>query len=229
MSLFALSAVLITACGGGEDESFMVSDADQVKTKAAEIAAKGIAETATAVAKLQSSLPEEASATVTSIGAGETGEGSETLTPLPTLETTATLLPTPIPTATPGAVGGTPCYRANLEYETIPDGTLIPKNKVFVKLWRIKNTGTCTWTAAFTWRNVNGVLLGTQSSLPLTTVDILPNEYLWVSVTFVAPSQPGLYRSDWMLLSPDGVLFGLDPGSLGAIWIEIEVFIPDGF
>ena len=234
--ILALILFILTACGGSDEETLKVSDADLVKTEAAALAEQAIAQiaqTATAVAMLPTAVPDEPTATVTLIiptseNGGDDGGTSVTLTPLPTIETRATALPTPFSTPTAGPVGGTPCYRASLEYETIPDGMLIPKGKEFVKLWRLKNTGTCTWTGSFSLIFVEGALMGAEGSNRFTDVDIPPGGYVEIEIEMTAPSKAGSYRGYWMLLSPDGTVFGLGAAGIEWFWIDIVVYIKDG-
>ncbi|RLC66117.1 MAG: hypothetical protein DRH97_07000 [Chloroflexi bacterium] len=76
-------------------------------------------------------------------------------TPLPPPQpTTATptetglpLTPTISPTIT---VTEEPCDRAAYVKDvTIPDGTDLAPGDNFTKTWRLKNTGTCTWTSGY--------------------------------------------------------------------------------
>ncbi len=32
---------------------------------------------------------------------------------------------------------------------TYPDGSIVPRNTTFVKIWRIRNVGTCTWSTSY--------------------------------------------------------------------------------
>ncbi|MDH3943199.1 MAG: NBR1-Ig-like domain-containing protein [Anaerolineae bacterium] len=230
-TLILLAGILLVAaaCGGTPDEESSVSDADLVLTEAADIANQSFALTNTAVAAIPTEPPEPTATPTLIVPTEATPEGgAPTLTPLPTGEVTATLPPTAFPTPTTGAVGDTPCLRASFEYETIPDGTRIKRTKAFTKLWRIKNTGTCTWTPAFSVIWVEGELMGASSSNQLTTVDVPPGGYVEIEILFVAPSQPGNYKSYWMLLSPDGRIFGVGITGTEWFWLDIEVYDPDG-
>jgi len=228
--ILALFVLILAACGGSEDDTPNVSDAESVKLTAAFLADQSIAQTAAAVALLPTAAPDEATATVTLIlpTSEDGGDTSGTLTPLPTIETVATATPTPFSTPTPGPVGSTPCLRASFEYETIPDGTRIPKTKEFVKTWRLKNTGTCTWTGAYSVIFVQGDLMGADGSNRLTDVDIPPGGFVEISLNMVAASKAGPYRGYWMLLSPDGFIFGVGIAGNEWFWVDIEVFVPDG-
>ncbi len=70
------------------------------------------------------------------------------LTVIPTLSlATSTLIPLPT------TAGSTECNKVFfISDETIPDGTVIKSGAKFVKSWKIKNDGTCTWsTLLFCW------------------------------------------------------------------------------
>lgn len=88
---------------------------------------------------------------------------------------------------------------------TVPDGSQLQPGETVVKTWRIKNTGTCDWHAAYTFKLVDGPVLGAVSPVvpPVpagATVDI--------SITITAPTAPGNYRSEWRLFDPQGNPFG---------------------
>jgi hypothetical protein len=123
--------------------------------------------------------------------------------------------------------GDMPCLRANLEYETIPDKTEMAIGRTFTKLWRIKNTGSCTWTENFAIRFVDGELMGAGATIKLTDVDIPTYGYAMIEVQFTAPDELGTFRSNWMIVSDDARLFGLGPNSKGWFWVEITTFNPN--
>jgi hypothetical protein len=117
-----------------------------------------------------------------------------------------------------------PCWRGNLEYETIPDGTIHNLNKVFTKTWRIKNTGTCTWPADTVAIWVAGDLLGANSVVPATTVEIAPNEYIEIDVDFQTPSKIGTYESRWMLRGGSAI-WGVGQTGFSHYWVVIEAIV----
>lgn len=139
-----------------------------------------------------------------------------------------TFTPTPQgtqPTATTQVqqpqTGNVPCLRANLEIETIPDGTEINVGTTFTKTWRIKNTGSCTWTAAFSAIWIQGDLMEADSVVPLTTKDIPPGDYALISVNMKAPNPAGPHKGYWMLRSADGITFGI--GTTGKEWFWVDI------
>jgi len=164
-----------------------------------------------------------------------------TNTPVPTLEPTIAPTETPTnvfaetPTTAPADAGannatapqpqsaGTQCLRANLEYETIPDGTELAPGRAFTKLWRLKNTGSCTWNQNYILRFYSGDLLGAGASITLTDVDIPTWGYANVEVPMQAPDELGTYKGYWKIVSDTGKIFGAGPDGKGWIWIEIKV------
>ncbi len=100
--------------------------------------------------------------------------------------------------------GGETCtYRATfLGDATIPDDSLMAAGSMFVKTWRVRNDGTCTWgpsnhglhAMAFT----GGSQMGAPSVIPLHDT-VRPGETADISITLVAPQTPGTYTSSWML------------------------------
>jgi len=118
---------------------------------------------------------------------------------------------------------GMPCHRANLEYETIPDNSELAPEQQFVKVWRIKNTGSCTWNNNYTLRFYSGDLLNAGASIVLTEDDIPTWGYANVEVDMKAPATLGTYQGYWKLISDGGKIFGVGPDGKGWIWVKIIV------
>ncbi len=125
------------------------------------------------------------------------------------------------PTQPPSA--GMPCHKANLEYETIPDGTELAPEVKFIKVWRIKNVGSCTWNKDYSLRFYDGDLLGAEASILLTDEDIPTWGYANIEVPMQAPAKSGVYKGYWKIVSDTGKIFGVGPDGKGWIWIEIKV------
>ncbi len=141
---------------------------------------------------------------------------TNTAQPSPTV--TATIqLPTAAPTSdltntTPQSttVAGTtpnPNKMAFVTDVTIPDGQVIPPGSKFIKTWRIKNTGTTTWTANYRVRLWAGNSYGAPSSF-LLAQEVKPNTEVDISIEFTAPSQTGEYISHWILSDDQEANFG---------------------
>ena len=116
-------------------------------------------------------------------------------------------LPTPTPQLVPVVVeeGCEPSARF-VEDVTVPDDSLYNPGVKFVKVWRLRNDGECTWPAGTRWVFIGGDLLGAQSPLEVELAE--PDRIVEVSVDMVAPAAPGTYNSYWRLQAPDGEFFG---------------------
>lgn len=131
--------------------------------------------------------------------------------PAPTVTSIPTLaLPTQIPT--PAKCTNVMEYIQDI---TIPDGMKISAGTAFTKIWRVRNTGTCTWTPAYTFNFVKGDRMdGWNQALPR---NVYPGETIDISVDMVSPNSSGNYRGDWQLMTPEGYAIGI------AIWAQINV------
>ena len=87
----------------------------------------------------------------------------------------------------------------------IPDNTPMSPGQDFVKTWKIKNVGACTWGEGYKMIYSYGEKMsGVPQAL---TAAIAPNEEVEVSVAFTAPNLPGTYTSYWTLQNPKGIAF----------------------
>lgn len=149
----------------------------------------------------------------------------ETNTPLPSI----TPAPTGsgsgggVSTSTPigGAQPTTVCNRAEFVSDiSVPDGSVFAPGAVFVKTWRLKNVGTCTWDEDYDLVFVSGNDLDAKKRNPLPD-DVSPGEVVDLSVEMRAPGEDGTYTSNWMLSSPSGVEFGV--GSNGSQSFDVSI------
>lgn len=135
-----------------------------------------------------------------------------TSSPLPTMTPTVTATSTPIP-----------CLLASWVRDvSIPDGTSIERGTAVVKTWELKNEGSCTWDYGYQIVFVSGDSMSTQRIFPWTGGLVVPGASVQLSVTLIAPSQPGTYQSNFMLLAPNGTIFGLDAKN-NPFWTRIVV------
>jgi hypothetical protein len=116
------------------------------------------------------------------------------------------------------------CDNAQFISETIPDGTIETPGAAFIKAWRLKNTGTCTWTSSYNAVLLNGDALGAASAVPLTG-NVAPGQTVDITVNMQAPAAPGKYTGNWSMRNASGVLFGLGKSD-GPFWIKITVAEP---
>jgi hypothetical protein len=90
---------------------------------------------------------------------------------------------------------------------TVPDDTVMTPGEAFVKTWRVRNEGSCTWGPGYQWVFAGGDQLSAPARVPLAEIAPPGNE-LDLSVPFIAPLEAGAYRSEWLLQDPAGNRFG---------------------
>ncbi len=105
---------------------------------------------------------------------------------------------------------------------TYPDGSLVTLNNNFVKTWRLKNIGTCSWTPSYALVFVSGDLMSGPSDVALSR-NVNPGQTIEMSVSLTAPNRGGSYRGYWKLRNASGVLFGFGPQADTAFWVDIKV------
>ncbi len=157
---------------------------------------------------------------------------SPTDTAAPSTPSTSTATPTPAGTNTPTPPAFTPtaqCDQAspgNPIDVTIPDDTEMYPGQVFVKTWRLVNTGTCPWTTEYQAVWFSGEKMGAPASVPLPA-SVAPGESVDISVEMTAPQEPGTYQSNWKLRNAGGVIFGLGPAGGLPFYVRIKVVLID--
>jgi hypothetical protein len=137
---------------------------------------------------------------------------------LPTLPTGTFIFTSPVPASKCDAA-------AFLSDVTYPDGSIVTRNSTFVKIWRIKNVGTCSWTPSYALVFASGDPMSGPSAAALTN-NINPGETIDLPVTLTAPSKDGKYRSYWKLRNASGALFGVGTQADTAFWVDIKVAGP---
>ena len=163
-----------------------------------------------------------ASARTLEVGITPAGFTSTPGLPLPTAGGTTA------PSATSAPISQTPAPVSRcdaiqfLNDVTYPDGSLVTRNNAFVKTWRIKNIGTCSWTPSYALVFMSGDLMGGASAVAFTK-NVNPGEDVEVSVTLSAPDKSGNYRGYWKLRNASGVLFGFGAQADTAFWVDVKV------
>lgn len=194
-------------------------------------------ETATATPTDSPLSPTSAAATATSVIARPpTASGEASFTPTATVAPTlppATPTATPRPSQTPTVLPPTatlsptptegPCVNdaAFIEDVTVPDGAQFLPTQLFVKRWRVRNTGTCDWGAGYRLVLVGGEALTAPPGVtPQTEFALYPAragaEAIW-EIPMRAPDAPGTYLGRWEARDPAGNLFG------ALVYVTIEV------
>ena len=118
------------------------------------------------------------------------------------------------------------CERAQFIADvTVPDGTTFAPATPFLKTWRLKNVGTCTWTTGYSLIFDTGERMGGPDSVPMPT-NVAPGQIVDVSVNLSAPNAGGTYRGYWKFKNSLGAVFGIGSGGTKSFWVEIRVSGP---
>lgn len=162
-----------------------------------------------------------AAMTVTARAAEQTPPPSPTYTLTPTPDITSTSSPTSVPSSNDNTSfsGGASCDSSiYLSDVTIPDGTVLSPGASFTKTWSVQNTGSCTWTTAYSVAYLSGDAMG--GSAAALSAAVSPGGSIQVSVGMTAPSSAGSYTGYWKLKNAEGVFFGEV--------IYVQIVIPGG-
>ena len=87
---------------------------------------------------------------------------------------------------------------------SIPAGTRFTTASDFTKVWRLENTGQCTWTPnSFRLRFVGGDSMSSSPIIPMPGA-IQPGSSVDIASQFTSSTVPGIYVSNWQLLDATG-------------------------
>ena len=109
---------------------------------------------------------------------------------------------------------------------SIPDGTRLRPGESFVKSWRLKNIGTCTWTPNYQIVYDGGDLLGSPMAVPMVDRNVAPGETAQISITLTAPPDNKRHYSYWKFRNDKGGVFGVVDAATNEerpVWAEIVV------
>lgn len=104
----------------------------------------------------------------------------------------------------------------------IPDNTSLKAGSRFIKTWRLKNTGTCTWNRNYQLVFVNGDALGGLISMPLNQ-EVKPGQTVDISIPFTCPMDEGSFQSNWMIKDEFGGVFGTGEYGDSPFYVLIDV------
>jgi hypothetical protein len=108
---------------------------------------------------------------------------------------------------------------------TIPDGTYMEPGTAFVKTWRLKNSGSCTWSTSYSLVFDSGEKMSGPDSVAFPKL-VPPGQSVDLTVSLKAPVTGGTYRGYWKLRNAFGSLFGIGTAHVNAFWVEIRVRAP---
>jgi len=158
----------------------------------------------------------------------------------PTIKVTqspSSIPPEGTPTApSPALLPSSSCDQITiLSDTTISDGAVLQPGEVFVKAWKVQNTGTCNWTTGYRLFLYQGDTLGAPNivipyfatsdgtydlligSWPPRHFNIKPGEIVDLVTLFRAPTEKGIYSGIWALINDRGER--VDP----VFWVSINV------
>lgn len=173
---------------------------------------------------VQARLTEVVAMTISPTSPSATNSGTLTQTPTTTPQSTT---PRPSPTTINPPVSTSLCDQAaagNPIDVTIPDDTVMLPNQAFTKVWRLQNSGKCTWNRNYSVAFFSGERMGAPVSVPLTG-DVAPGQSVDIQVDMIAPSSPGTFQGNWKLRNANSVLFGIGPSGSAPFWVRIIVVI----
>ena len=197
--IFLVLPLLLSACGS----STPTQDPAAIKTQAAQTVEAYLTMTAVAA---------PASPTIT-----PTAFTSMVITETPRPTNTPLITDTPSVTNTPfinPTLPRTPQYSCDqytfIDDITIPDGAKVQPGTTFVKTWRIKNTGTCTWTTSYQLIFGYGGAGTDWNKTPPTNFpnEVAPGGLMDISVTLTAPTAAGTYGAYFRPRNDRSTTFG---------------------
>jgi hypothetical protein len=211
MMLAGLVLVLSTSCGPDATEQAAV-DVNAILTAGVGTLAASIFETQTALVPPPTQTP------------SSTSLPTNTAASLPTLASPPTQSFVFVPAATLSSVSPTPtgtrltptvnpltlasgCNNLLLISDvTIPAGTTMLPGESFTKTWKVGNNGTCNWALQYRLVFAGGNQMGGEPSGLGKVIEI--NKWTQISITLLAPKQPGTYTGTWRLGDQAGKPFG---------------------
>lgn len=99
---------------------------------------------------------------------------------------------------------------------TVPDGTDYEPGTEFTKTWRLRNSGTNTWTPGYGLAFFGGAQMAGTAEVSLTG-NVAPGDTVDVSVDLVAPDSGGTYLGYWKMRNAVDEFFDY------AVYVEINV------
>jgi hypothetical protein len=105
---------------------------------------------------------------------------------------------------------------------TIRDNTQIERGESFIKIWRLRNDGTCIWDTKYSLAFIGGDRMSAPVKSALSQV-IQPGQTVDLSVDMTAPDTTGMHQGFWRLQSARGDFFGIGSNGDQSFWVKINV------
>ena len=110
---------------------------------------------------------------------------------------------TPAPTATVADCMNNASFVTDV---TVPDDSNFRPGENFDKVWRMRNSGSCSWEAGYTWVYESGEQMGNETLVQVPPT--IPGADADIRVTLTAPTEPGRYISRWRMRDMSNQPFG---------------------
>jgi len=212
LTVTALLAITLTACTMGAAVE-PTQDTSAIQTQALQLVLTQAAmqQTQTAMAIPPSPLPTSTVATqpITTVGI-QTQPTFPVITPgtgTPFAFNTPSTGFTPL--ASPAPTSGDTCHRLDFVADiTVPDGTVFKPGADFEKIWRVINSGTCTWDDGYVLVYMGGKLDGYNVPITQTKDFVLPGQTKDFGVKLTASLTPDHYNECWRMKDDGGFFFG---------------------
>lgn len=221
--ILVVGSLLLTACSGGQQPTPAAAtvDANVIYTQAAQTVQAGMAKTDVVKPTATYTVTVAPSKTMdANMAAGLTQTAQAVLQPAKTTPTVAagaagkTTTPTAkplvgLPTATQAVVAQPPKStgdKAELVGQDPADNSAVGQNDVITMSLTIKNTGTTTWSTAYTLKYFAGERMGSPNDLNMPH-EVKPGETVNLVFTLTAPGSSGSKTIIWVMQNPDGVNF----------------------
>jgi len=105
---------------------------------------------------------------------------------------------------------------------TVRDNMQIERGASFVKIWRLRNDGTCIWNHSYCLAFIGGARMSAPAKSDLSQV-IQPGQTIDLSIDLTAPDSTGTYQGFWRLQSDKGEFFGIGSSGDQSFWVKINV------
>lgn len=223
--ILVTGSLLIAACSAKATPATPTVDANAIYTQAAETVQAGIDQTEAAKPTVAATdTPVPTNTIEPTMAAGLTATAKAILQPV--TGATATLapgVPTPtklagLPTATSAVVSAPPKTsgdKAELVGQSPADGSTVQTNASFDVTLTLKNTGTTTWSTAYTLVFYAGDQMGSPVDFNMPHA-VKPGETVKLIFTMTATSNAGSRRTIWAVRNGDGVNFY-------SLWLDMKV------
>lgn len=104
---------------------------------------------------------------------------------------------------------------------TYPDGSVVAPGSSFTKIWRVRNSGTCTWNTSYDLVYVGGERFSSPSAVSVPGT-VAPGQTVDLAVDLISPTKSGNYIGYWKLRNSSGTIFGVGNGD-ASIYADVKI------